>query len=193
MFISTFLPNSPDGSVSQSVAMNEVPSVKTADEEIMGPTIKNKAKVACKFALIRSNTGGNVSPVATDAIALLTQCRYRKRGIKKSAAGKMRGALVLLSLGSVAAFGGGKVIAGCLDPSASNYNTPGPVTLNISGMCLYAPAPPAPPMGPGRYGRVSALSESNPPRPPTPQAARTSASSDPLHYRRAGQGRVLHQ
>jgi hypothetical protein len=105
----------------------------------------------------------------------------------------MRGALVLLSLGSVAAFGGGKVIAGCLDPSASNYNTPGPVTLNISGMCLYAPAPPAPPMGPGRYGRVSALSESNPPRPPTPQAARTSASSDPLHYRRAGQGRVLHQ
>ena len=49
VFISTFLPNSPDDSVSQSVATNEVPSMKTADEEIMGPTIKNKAKVACNF------------------------------------------------------------------------------------------------------------------------------------------------
>ena len=73
----------------------------------------------------------------------------------------MRAALVLLSLSSAAAFGGGKVIAGCLDTRATNYNTPGPVTLNVSEMCLYAPQPPAPPSTPGRYGRVSALSGSN--------------------------------
>ena len=73
----------------------------------------------------------------------------------------MRGTLVLLALSSAAAFGGGKVIAGCLDPTASNFNTPGPVTLSIPSMCLFAPAPPAPPMGPGRMGRVSALSDSN--------------------------------
>ena len=75
--------------------------------------------------------------------------------------GTMRAALVLLSLSSAAAFGGGKVIAGCLDTRATNYNTPGPVTLNVSEMCLYAPQPPAPPSTPGRYGRVSALSGSN--------------------------------
>lgn len=65
----------------------------------------------------------------------------------------MRAALLLLSLSSVAAFGGGKVIAGCLDPTASNYNTPGPVTLEVPDMCIFYPAPPAPPMTPGRYGR----------------------------------------
>ena len=80
----------------------------------------------------------------------------------------MRAALVLLSLGSVAAFGGAKVIAGCLDSSATNYNTPGPVTLSVPGMCQYNPAPPAPPSAPGRYGRASTLgfepaSNPNPP------------------------------
>ena len=76
----------------------------------------------------------------------------------------MRAALVLLSLSSVAAFGGGKVIAGCLDPTASNYNAE--TTLEVSAMCLYHPAPPNPPMTPGRYGRVSALSGSNRFQPP---------------------------
>lgn len=65
----------------------------------------------------------------------------------------MRAALVLLSLGSVAAFGGAKVIAGCMDTRATNYNTPGPVTLSVPDMCQFNPAPPAPPSAPGRYGR----------------------------------------
>ena len=80
----------------------------------------------------------------------------------------MRAALVLLSLGSVAAFGGAKVIAGCMDTRATNYNTPGPVTLSVPDMCQFTPAPPAPPSAPGRYGRASTLGvepASNPKRP----------------------------
>ena len=99
----------------------------------------------------------------------------RGAGTQPSFAGPMRAALVLLSLGSVAAFGGAKVIAGCLDPLATNYNTPGPVTLSVPGMCQYNPAPPAPPSAPGRYGRASNLSFSN--RPPALTPPRTPAPS----------------
>ena len=99
----------------------------------------------------------------------------------------MRAALVLLSLGSVAAFGGAKVIAGCLDPLATNYNTPGPVTLSVPGMCQYNPAPPAPPSAPGRYGRASNLSFSN--RPPALNPPRTPAPSNPLHWLALSQGK----
>ena len=110
----------------------------------------------------------------------------RGAGTQPSFAGPMRAALVLVSLGSVAAFGGAKVIAGCLDPLATNYNTPGPVTLSVPGMCQYNPAPPAPPSAPGRYGRASTL-EFEPASNPNPPAHARSllTPSTGLRYRRA--------
>merc|ERR1712086_807305 len=89
--------------------------------------------------------------MGTDASLFFSPVVIQQAGAEKPL--QMRAALVLLSLSSVAAFGGGKVIAGCLDPTASNYNTPGPVTLEVPDMCIFYPAPPAPPMTPGRYGR----------------------------------------
>ena len=91
VFISTFLPNSPDGSVSQSVAMNEVPSVKTADEEIMGPTIKNKAKVACNFCFdskirVATYPPSQLTPSAAHAVSL-SQAGHKKKRCWKDAGG----------------------------------------------------------------------------------------------------------
>ena len=91
----------------------------------------------------------------------------RGAGTQTSFAGPMRPALVLLSLGSVAAFGGAKVIAGCKDPTATNYNPS--VTLDVPGMCQRNPAPPAPPSAPGRYDRASTLGfePASNPKPPS--------------------------
>ena len=112
-----------------------------------------------------SNTPSQPTPKASRG------CRYTGAGSRHqpSFAGPMRAALVLVSLGSVAAFGGAKVIAGCLDPLATNYNTPGPVTLSVPGMCQFNPAPPAPPSAPGRYGRASTLGfePASSPKPPS--------------------------